>query len=166
MTRAYGVVALLVMVGSTVGCGSKEPQSREKKKAPDQADSVRRLPEGTETAFGLKLPAGSIIVRQGADAMDVQVPAPADEVLTFLRARLDAKSVDVGPRRTVFRFAKLVDGPAGRLDVTVTRMPTLTKLNIAVHSDPALEPSSPRAVRPKPPTPSFTSTPAPTDDED
>ncbi len=132
-----------LIVACAVGlsaCGNKGEPKPGQKKAPDQADSVRALAEGPDAIFGLKLPPGSTIVRSGVDSNSVQVPHPMDAVTNYLRARLEAKSVDVGPRSTVFRRAKLVDGTPGILEVTVTRAGSGTKLSILRRYDPKLDP--------------------------
>jgi hypothetical protein len=105
---------LLLLVA---GCSSKT----EEQLAPPMASSAppadttdpNSLVEGEAEIFGLRLPTRASVIRRTPIAAGAQIPWQFDRVANYFRERLDAEAVEVGPRNTIFRHAKIKGDPSG-----------------------------------------------------
>jgi hypothetical protein len=64
------------------------------------------LVEGDLTSHGLKMPVGSKVQGENPVGAAIHVPHPLERVSSYFRARVDAKSVETGPNKTVFLEAR------------------------------------------------------------
>ena len=99
-----------------VGCSSKvEEQAPPAASSGPAATSVdpNGLVEGEAEIFGMRLPTRTSVNRQTPLSAGAQIPWPFDRVASYFRERLDAESVEVGPRNTIFRHAKIKGDPSG-----------------------------------------------------
>lgn len=89
------------------------------------------LPEGPLVLFGLRFPIRSIVIDESSRTADVEVPFPLEEVASYMRARITASSVNVGPSATIFSDATFrgVEG-TDRFDVTVRSLTNETRITI------------------------------------
>jgi hypothetical protein len=77
------------------------------------------LVEGNVVAFGVKLPAGAEITGEDPFGLQAMVPNSLEKVSSYMRARLDAQSVETGPQRTVFLDARRVGAQANDIHLKV-----------------------------------------------
>lgn len=106
------------------------------------------LLEGSVVVFGVRMPVNSELRGQHVSAATVRVAHPMEKVSTYLRAHLEASSVETGPQKTVFLGAKRKGGsPADpSLKIVVSRGGLGTDLIVQVEPKPAVGPSNPRIV--------------------
>lgn len=143
-------ICFVSWVGGVAGCGDAAepplPSARASARAPDAVDPSGLI-EGPQSAFGLKLPLRSRIARTSSNSIAVELPFPLEDVSTYLRARLTSKSVDVGPRATVFQEASVMGDAeqGGLLNVTVSRKGVATMVTFLRRSPPreAYKPTAP-----------------------
>lgn len=106
-------------------CSSKvEEQVAPSASAPPPAESVdaNSLVEGEAEIFGLRLPSRASVNRRTPLAAGAQIPWQFDRVANYFRERLDAEEVEVGPRNTIFRHAKIKGDTSGEtFNVVVKR---------------------------------------------
>ncbi|MCC6645380.1 MAG: hypothetical protein IT374_07415 [Polyangiaceae bacterium] len=78
------------------------------------------LPEGTEKAYGLALPRGFRVVRRFDDSIVAEGPAPRGEVVSYLRRRVEAATVEETKASVTLKAArvKAAKGPPLRLSVS------------------------------------------------
>lgn len=140
---SLGVVSLGVawaMAGCSDAAEPPLPSARASVRAPDAVDPSGLI-EGPQSAFGLKLPLRSHIARSSSNSIAVELPFSLEEVSTYLRARLSSKSVDVGPRATVFQEANVMGDAEqrGLLNVTVSRKGVATVVTFLRRAPPRTE---------------------------
>lgn len=79
------------------------------------------LPQGTATAYGLTLPRGFDVVRRFDDSVAAQGTATKQEVVSYLRRRLEAATVEETKSTVTMKGARVKGAPNGPfLRVTVT----------------------------------------------
>ncbi|NUP09354.1 MAG: hypothetical protein HOW73_25150 [Polyangiaceae bacterium] len=127
--RLVGALCLAVFAGCD---GPAEPApSSAPMLAPTDLVDDESLAEGTIDAFGMKLPFGTSITTQTPDSIAADVPFPADSVVSYVRARVDAAQVETSAEATVFRVATVkASGSLARFLVVVKRDGPMTKLSI------------------------------------
>lgn len=89
------------------------------------------LAEGTETVLGLVLPRGFAVVRTFEGETHARGPASPEQTANFLRRRLQASFVEVGPSSTIFQSARVKGGNGTPLRVVVGDRSGITE--IVVH---------------------------------
>jgi hypothetical protein len=88
------------------------------------------LLEGPTVIDGLRLPFRSIVKRQSSISTEVEIPFPLEQVSTYVRNRLQAERVQVGPSQTMFENATVLGANDKPLDITVRRMTNGTTMTI------------------------------------
>lgn len=73
------------------------------------------LPPGTETIYGLVLPQGLALQGVFPGSAHAFGPVPFEDVSNYIRARVDAKRVELGAVGTVFPAVHLAGGDPARL---------------------------------------------------
>lgn len=110
---------------------------------PAAADQLRpgELAEGTGLAYGLAVPRDLRVVRRFEESI-VAVGEPAAElVANFVRHRVEADAIEVGPARTVFAGARVKGDPEGKLlRIEVIQQPTRTELVVKDITPTPIEP--------------------------
>ncbi len=104
---------LLLLVA---GCSSKiEEQVAPVASSAPPADTTdpNSLVECEAEIFGLRLPSRASVNRRTPLAAGAQIPWQFDRVANYFRERLDAEEVEVGPRNTIFRHAKIKGDTSG-----------------------------------------------------
>ncbi len=102
-----------------------------------EATDPDMLLEGPLTVMGLRLPAGADIAGKNVTAASVRIPQPMEKVASYLRAHLEASSVETGPQKTVFSQARPKGATSGPLlKVIVVRKLFGTELLINLDRDP------------------------------
>ncbi len=81
--------------------------------------------------FGLRMPLRSLVLDESSRTADIEVSFPFEQVASYMRKRITAKSVNVGPSATVFDDCTFVgvDSP-DRYDVTVRALTNETRITI------------------------------------
>jgi hypothetical protein len=79
------------------------------------ADSIdpNSLVEGEAEIFGMRLPTRASVNRRTPLSAGAQIPWQFDRVANYFRERLDAEAIEVGPRNTIFRHAKIKGDTSG-----------------------------------------------------
>lgn len=109
------------------------------------ADSMdpNSLVEGEAEIFGLRLPTRASVNRRTQLSASAQIPWQFDRVANYFRERLEAEDVEVGPRNTIFRRAKIKGDPSGEIfNVVVKRTGHTAEVAIrkeATKTDPATD---------------------------
>lgn len=70
------------------------------------------LAEGKERAFGLAIPRDLRVERRFDDSVAASARMPAEWIANYVRRRVDADKVEIGPARTVFDGARVKGAPA------------------------------------------------------
>lgn len=166
------LVAFLAAPLALEGC----ERDREAPPAPSavvvEAADPEMLLEGPLVVMGLRLPVGAEISGKNVTAASVRVPHPMEKVASYLRAHLEAPSVDTGPQKTVFSQARPKGATSGPLlKIVVVRRLFGTELLINQDRDPnkvaAPSPGSSadvagiQSLRPRQEDPSPSAEPAP-----
>ena len=78
------------------------------------------LAEGPERVLGLALPRGFLVTKRFDGEVVARGSASPERVANYVRRRIEAASVEVGPTRTIFQSARVKggSGPLLRIDVT------------------------------------------------
>jgi hypothetical protein len=150
-----------------VGCSDPAP---EPPPAPAPRSAAQLAPdallEGRIEAFGLRLPAGSILKRRTPTTLTAEVPARLEATLDYVRVRTKATERKKG-KRVFFDDATLVDGPSTKVRIVLRESTVATELTVSqldapaddepvyTESNPPPEPSGApsaagAAVRPRP----------------
>jgi len=114
-------VAPLLLVVAPPGCRPREGQHRGPPEwqapldQPVDRTAPGELAEGKEVAFGLALPRPFAVERRFPDAVFARGTASVEQVASYLRARVTAKSVQAGPTKTLFVGAQPRAGGGDRL---------------------------------------------------
>lgn len=151
-----------------VGCSSKvEEQAPPVASSGPAAASVdpNSLVEGEAEIFGMRLPTRTSVNRQTPLSAGAQIPWPFDRVASYFRERLDAESIEVGPRNTIFRHAKIKGDTSGETyNVVVKRTGHTAEVAFRKDSRPGagadasqrltVREDAPADEQPQPPTPS------------
>lgn len=134
---ACRLVALVAAALALSGCErDREPAPAPSAAVVEAADPDMLL-EGPLVVMGLRLPVGADVSGKNLTAASVRVPHPMEKVASYLRAHLDAPSVDTGPQKTVFSQARpkgVSTGPL--LKIVVVRRLFGTELLINQDRDP------------------------------
>jgi hypothetical protein len=77
------------------------------------------LAEGTEKAFGLALPRVSRIAGRFEDVVMAELDVSADRVSNYIRQRVTAEKIAIGPLKTVFSRAIVRGQPSVELSIEV-----------------------------------------------
>jgi hypothetical protein len=72
------------------------------------------IPEGTERAFGLKIPRGMKIVYSGPEQIDAEGNYGAERMANYVRKRVKVDGVELGAARTVFDHARVLGDNSDR----------------------------------------------------
>jgi hypothetical protein len=87
------------------------------------------LAEGTDTAFGLAIPRDLKVERRFDDSITAGAEMPSEWVANYVRRRVDADKVEIGPTRTVFDRARVKGGaPDKLLRIEVVQTPLEAQL--------------------------------------
>lgn len=114
--RRLAASAGLVLTCSSLGAGCRsEPAppapERTLTARSDEAPVDHTLPgeltEGTETAFGLRLPRGMTVSAAFATAVFAKGNLAPEHVANYVRQRVTSERVETGPSKTLFLGAKL-----------------------------------------------------------
>lgn len=95
------------------------------------ADQLRpgELAEGKERVYGLVLPRDFRVVRRFGDSTVARGAPPAEQVANYVRERIEAETVEIGPMRTVFVNARLNDeDPERLLRIEVAQQPSASEI--------------------------------------
>jgi hypothetical protein len=122
------------------------------------------LVEGNVVALGVRLPAGSEITGEDPFGLQATVPYSLEKVSSYMRAHVEAKSVETGPQRTVFIDARHLGagGKEPHLKIIVARHQFGTQLTFikTPHGGTPSPYINPTAEMPAPPEPSDTVRPS------
>lgn len=89
------------------------------------------LPQGTAKAYGLTLPRGFEIVRRFDDSIAAQGTATKQEVVAYLRRRIEASTVEETKSSITMKSARVKSTPNGPfLRVTVTDMGGIIEVSL------------------------------------
>jgi len=100
---------VLVMFAGVSACGPSDQGPPPPSSAVVFGDvDPEALIEGNVVALGVRLPAGSEITGEDPFGLQATVPHSLEKVSSYMRAHVDAKSVETGPQRTVFIDARRV----------------------------------------------------------
>lgn len=83
------------------------------------------LAEGTETAFGLRLPREMAVTARFTDAVFARGPVAPEHVANFVRARVVAEHIETGPSKTLFVRAKV-----SRKDLTNAELGRVLRIDV------------------------------------
>jgi hypothetical protein len=130
-SAAIGTVALALALALAPGCKRKTEDGNAWPSAPAPAAATvavdrtapSELAEGTDDAFGLKLPRYMKITARFGDATFAEGPLAPERVSNYVRQRVIAKHVDTGPAKTVFTGAEPKGVPGKTLRVEVVGRP-------------------------------------------
>lgn len=117
---------------------------------PVAADQLRpgELAEGDEELFGLRAPRGMRIARHFAETMSAVGQHAAERVANYVRDRVEAERIEVGPTRTVFLNAMVRGDTSGkRLRIEVIQHPSRTELVVRDVTPQPIEPGLTEAER-------------------
>lgn len=117
---------------------------------PTAADQLRpgELAEGSEELFGLRAPRGMRVARRFEEAVSALGQHSAERVANYVRDRVDAERIEVGPTRTVFLNATVRGDTSGkRLRIEVVQHPTRTELVVRDVTPKPIEPDLTEAER-------------------
>jgi hypothetical protein len=100
--------------------------------APTPVDRTapNEVAEGTDDAFGLKLPRYMRITARFSDSLFAEGPLAPERVANYVRQRVSAKHVDTGPAKTVFTGAEPKGQPGKALRVEVLARPGSTQIMV------------------------------------
>jgi hypothetical protein len=112
--------ALSAALCLAVGCKRSPTSAAVASAAPSSAPPVDRLgpgelPPGTEAIFGLVLPQGLTLRGVFPGVAHAVGPLMLEDVSNYVRARVDAKRVELGAAGTVFPAVHLTGGDPSRL---------------------------------------------------
>ena len=132
IARARGgslrAAAVAVIVGAMVvlagGCSPDEKSetltnSGASRHTPVDFVAPGELAEGPDSAFGLRLPRDMGVTSRGSDVVYAPGRIPFEHVSNYVRDRVDAVQVNIGPTRTVFRSANVRGGDPVELEIEV-----------------------------------------------
>ncbi len=97
---------------------------------PVDRTAPNEVAEGTDDAFGLKLPRYMRITARFSDTMFAEGPLAPERVANYVRQRVSAKHVDTGPAKTVFTGAEPKGSPGKALRVEVLARPGSTEIMV------------------------------------
>ena len=117
--QRVAMVLTLSVCFTTQGCGQPKDNSLPKKTAsvasaqsttlpPDRLDPGE-LPEGTVSAFGLLLPRSFHVEREFDGVVYFIGQGGTEQVSNYIRKRVDARTIELGPGRTIFASVHLND---------------------------------------------------------
>lgn len=86
--------------------------------------------EGTEVAFGFKIPAGMTVLSRFPDAVTAKGPLPFPELQTYVQARIVSELPKNEGQRVTFANATLRDQPTQKLEIVVFAHKRTTELII------------------------------------
>ena len=115
-------------------------------RSPDQIEPGE-LAEGTVVAFGLALPRRMQLERSFGDSASATGRVPLESVANYVRRRVDAETIDVGPARTVFGKATVHGKPGRTLRIEVTAGGEVTHIVLRDVTPPPLSPAADEAER-------------------
>lgn len=98
---------------------------------PTAGDQLRpgELAEGEERMFGLLAPRDMRVVRRFAESISAVGAPSAERVANYVRERVDAERIEIGPARTVFANARVKgDTSDALLRIEVIQHPSRTEL--------------------------------------
>jgi len=117
-----------------VGCGEEveqmAPPTGSSSPTPDAITGEPLGPaEGPTVVFGLNLPVRSHVLESTPLGATVQIPWGFEKTANYFRARVEAESVNVGARATVFANAKIVgSGTDERFHIAIRRTAQTTRV--------------------------------------
>lgn len=115
------------------------PSSSRPKKPVDRLEPGE-LPEGTLSAFDLKLPRGMKIRTRGPFEILAEGRLPAEAVSNYVRKRIKAETIELGAARTVFNQALVLGESQRRVEVAVISFGHTTRLVIRDLTPVKIEP--------------------------
>ena len=151
MNRARVAAALALAVLASSSCKRREevvapplpktvPRASTSAELPADRLAPGELAEGTADAFGVKLPRGFSIVRSFEDEISADGPSQPEQVANYLRRRVDAASVEIGPGSTVFVDARAKAHSERTLRIDVFGKRGGTEIVVRDRTPPAVEP--------------------------
>jgi hypothetical protein len=118
---AFGCAALLTL--SSSGCAEETLQTAKKsgagRKVPVDFTTPGELAPGTIDAFGLKLPRDMVIEAKFGDTIHAVGRLHFEHVSNYIRDRVSAIKVNIGPSRTQFKNAVLLADDTKTLEIEV-----------------------------------------------
>lgn len=137
MSRVTRRSVLLGALGALGGC--QEPAAPAPSLSSSAAASVgsRGLPEGAIAAFGLTLPAGTVVVRRSSLSLVARVPASIDRTIEYVKGRLVEGTLEATPERAEIAKARFAGGSKqiGTLRVVLERALESTELTLRRNLD-------------------------------
>lgn len=98
--------------------------------------------------FGLRAPRELRVVRRFTDTASAVGSPSAERVANYVRDRVDAERIEIGPARTVFSNATLKSDPSGpRLRIEVVQHPSRSELVVRNVTPIPVEPNLTEAER-------------------
>lgn len=141
------LLATLPLAGACKRTVPPDPQVRA---TPSAAASVAALPvdalepgelqEGTEKVYGLTLPRSFKVVREFDGVAYCAGSGRPENVSNYIRRRVDARTVELGPARTVFPTVQVNGSTGKKLRIEVASGNGETELIIRDVTPPAIEP--------------------------
>ncbi len=100
--------------------------------APADRTAPDELAEGTDVAFGLKLPRGMLIQARFTDLLMAKGVVPADKVTNYIRQRVDVtpEHVVTGPAKTIFSKVAIKASPGRLYGIEVVSTGTFTEVEV------------------------------------
>jgi hypothetical protein len=140
-TSSRGRAACLACAALAIGCKSRDvPVASTRPGAPAPSATVHardhivpgELVEGDQTAFGLKLPRGTVLTASFPQQILFQSPAKASDLANYVRARVEMGTVTVGAAATDFTRVQVPTNPGRELVIHVEPLASGTGSAITV----------------------------------
>ncbi len=126
MTPLVRPCVVLAIAAMPLACSRDEPPHELFPSTLDSSsvDTVPKgeLAEGSDVAFGLKLPRDLRVEASFDDAISAVGTVPLEAVTNYVRARVETERVETGPVKTVFAEATLKSDPKRRVQVEIARV--------------------------------------------
>ena len=144
--RRSSVVALGLAVATLAAAGCRKkpppdptlgdpgalPTAAPTASAPADRTTPDELAEGTDVAFGLKLPRGMLIQARFTDLLMAKGVVPADKVTNYIRQRVEVTRdhVVTGPAKTIFSKVSIKGSPGRLYGIEVVSTGTFTEVEV------------------------------------
>jgi hypothetical protein len=122
------ILSSLLVATTLLGCRKQEDPGAPRPLASATTSAAPPVPpdhllpgelgEGKEIAFGLVLPRGFTVERRFADAIHASGSSTVEHVAAYVRRRVVASTVEVGPARTIFASAQTATHVPVTIEIT------------------------------------------------